>query len=100
VDDLLITSNSKTNISTLKNTLSDHFKILDLGACYFYLGIEIICDRPYKTLRLSQETYFRKILLDHNMENYYNIKTLIETSSRLIPAEPGYKTDPVFHKAY
>jgi hypothetical protein len=34
------------------------------------------------------------------MENYYNIKTLIKTSSRLIPAEPSYKTDPVFRKVY
>jgi hypothetical protein len=34
------------------------------------------------------------------MENYYNIKTPIETSFRLIPTKPGYKTDPVFHNAY
>jgi hypothetical protein len=81
-------------------TLSDYFKILDLGACYFYLGIEVIRDRPRRTLRLSQEAYFRKILLDHDIENYYSIKTLIETSSRLIPAEPSYKTNPVFRKIY
>jgi hypothetical protein len=53
VDDLFIAGDSKTNISTLKNTLSDHFKILDLGTCYFYLGMEIIRDRPRRTLRLS-----------------------------------------------
>jgi hypothetical protein len=53
MDDLLIASNSKTNINTLKNTLSDYFKILDLGTCYFYLGIEVIHDRSYKTLRFS-----------------------------------------------
>jgi hypothetical protein len=97
---LLIASDSKTNINTLKNALSDYFKILDLGACYFYLSIEIIYDRSRKTLRLSQETYFRKILLDYNMENYYSIKTPIKTSSRLIPVEPSYKTDPIFRKAY
>jgi hypothetical protein len=97
---LLIASDSKTNINTLKNTLSDYFKILDLGACYFYLGIEVIRDRPRKTLRLSQEAYFRKVLSDHGMENCYGVKTPIETSSRLIPAEPGYKTDPAFRKVY
>jgi hypothetical protein len=97
---LLIASDSETNINTLKNALSNYFKILDLGACYFYLGIEVICDRPCKTLRLSQEAYFRKVLLDHGIENYYSVKTPIETSSRLIPAEPSYKTDPVFRKAY
>jgi hypothetical protein len=98
MNNLLITGDSKTNISALKNTLSDYFKILDLGAYYFYLGIKIIYDRPYRTLRLSQEAYFYKILLDHGMENYYGVKTFIETSSRLIPAEPSYKTDPVFRR--
>jgi hypothetical protein len=97
---LLIASNSKTNISTLKNALSNYFKILDLGTCYFYLSIEIIRDRPYKTLRFSQETYLYKILSDHGMENYYSIKTPIETSSRFMPAEPSYETDPAFYKAY
>jgi hypothetical protein len=97
---LFIASDSKTNINTLKNALSDYFKILDLGACYFYLGIEIIRDRFYKTLRLSQEAYLRKILLDHSIENYYSIKTPIETSSRLMLAKPSYKTDPAFRKAY
>jgi hypothetical protein len=53
MNDLLIAGDSKTNISTLKSTLSDYFKILDLGACYFYLGIEVIRDHPRKTLRFS-----------------------------------------------
>jgi hypothetical protein len=53
MNDLLITSDSKTNISILKNALSDYFKILDLGACYFYLNMEIIRDRPCHTHNLS-----------------------------------------------
>jgi hypothetical protein len=65
----------------MKNALSDHFKISNLGACYFYLGIEVIRNCPCKTLRLSQEAYFRKIFLDYSIENYYNIKTFIKTSS-------------------
>jgi hypothetical protein len=97
---LLIASDSKTNISTLKHTLSDNFKILDLGAYYFYLNIEIIYDRPYRTLRFFQEAYFCKVLSDYNMENYYSIKTPIKTFSWLIPAKPSYETDPVFRKAY
>jgi hypothetical protein len=100
INDLLITSDSKTNIITLKNILSDYFKILDLGACYFYLGIEIIYNRPCRILRFSQETYLRKVLSDYNMENYHGVKTPIETSSRFMPAEPGYKTNPAFRKTY
>jgi hypothetical protein len=100
MDDLLIAGDSKTNISTLKNALSDYFKILDLGACYFYLNMEIIYNCPRRTLRLSQETYFHKVFSDHNIENYYSVKTPIKTSSRLIPAKPSYKTDPAFRKVY
>jgi hypothetical protein len=40
------------------------------------------------------------MFLDHNIENYYSIKTFIKTSSRFIPIEPSYKTDPVFRKIY
>jgi hypothetical protein len=97
---LLIAGDSKANINTLKNTLSDYFRILDLGTCYFYLGIEIIHNRSCRILQLSQETYFHKILLDHNIEIYYSVKTLIETSSQLNPAKPSYKNDPVFRKIY
>jgi hypothetical protein len=53
MNDLFIISDSKTNISTLKNTLSDYFKILDLSACYFYLGMEIIRNRPRRIFQLS-----------------------------------------------
>jgi Reverse transcriptase (RNA-dependent DNA polymerase) len=100
MDNLLITSNSKTNINALKNALSDYFKILDLGVCYFYLGMEVIYNRPRRTFRFSQEAYLHKMLSDHGIENCYGIKTPIKTSSRLISAEPGYKTDPVFRKVY
>jgi hypothetical protein len=51
MNDLLIASNSKTNINILKNALSNYFKILDLGICYFYLNMEIIRDRPRRTLQ-------------------------------------------------
>jgi hypothetical protein len=73
----------------------------DLGACHFYLRIEVICDRSRRTLRLSQAAYLRKVLQDFGIE-YYNdkIKTPIETSSRLMPAEPGYEADPKFRKQY
>jgi len=52
MDDLLLTRASKADINRIKATLSERFKILDLRACYFYLGIEVIRDRPRRTLRL------------------------------------------------
>jgi hypothetical protein len=62
VDDLLLIGASKPDINKIKAALSKRFKMLDLGACYFYLGIEVICDRPRRTLRLSQKAYIEKVL--------------------------------------
>jgi hypothetical protein len=53
IDDLLLTRASKADINRIKAALSKWFKILDLGVCYFYLGIEVIRDRPRRTLWLS-----------------------------------------------
>ena len=53
MDDLLIARESIKNINALKAALSKKFKISDLGACYFYLGIEVIRDRSCRELQLS-----------------------------------------------
>jgi hypothetical protein len=50
MDDLLLARASKADINRIKAALSKRFKILDLGACYFYLGIEVIRDYPRRTL--------------------------------------------------
>jgi hypothetical protein len=73
----------------------------DLNIYHFYLRIKVIRDRLRRTLRLSQTAYLRKVFQDFDIE-YYNdkITTPIEISSRLIPAEPGYKADLKFRKQY
>jgi hypothetical protein len=53
IDDLLLASASKLDINKIKNSLKKRFKMLDLGAYYFYLRIEVIRDRPRRILRLS-----------------------------------------------
>jgi len=100
VNDLLIAGALKPDINALKDKLKERFKMSDLGACHFYLGMEVIRDRPRRTLRLSQEAYLRKALEDYNMGNYNKTQTPIETSSRLIPAESGYNADPLLRRAY
>ena len=97
VNNLLIISASKPDINKIKDSLKQRFKMSNLGACHFYLRIEVIRDRPRRTLRLSQTAYLHKILQDFSMEHYNNkITTPIKTSSRLMPAKPGYKADLKF----
>jgi hypothetical protein len=62
VDDLLLARASKADIDRIKAALSERFKMLDLRACYFYLGMEVIRDRPRRTLWLSQKAYIKKVL--------------------------------------
>jgi Reverse transcriptase (RNA-dependent DNA polymerase) len=100
VDDLLLTGASKPDIDKVKDSLKERFKMSDLGACHFYLGMEVTRDRPRRTLRLSQTAYLRKILQDFGMEHCNKVTTPMETSSRLMPAEPGYEADSKFRKQY
>jgi hypothetical protein len=53
VDDLLIAGASKPDIDKIKDSLKQRFKMSNLGAYHFYLGMEVIYDRPRHTLRLS-----------------------------------------------
>jgi hypothetical protein len=50
LNNLLLASASKLDINKIKNSLKKRFKILDLGAYYFYLRIEVIHDYPRRIL--------------------------------------------------
>jgi hypothetical protein len=87
MDDLLLAGASKPDINRIKAALSKWFKISDLGACYFYLGMEVIRDRPRRTLWLSQKAYIEKVLQDYGFGSYKPVTIPMETSSRLVPAD-------------
>ena len=53
VDDLLIIGLSKPDIDIIKRKLSERFHMTDLSPCRYYLGIEVIRDRPNHTIKLS-----------------------------------------------
>lgn len=100
VDDLLIAGASKPDIDKIKASLSERFKMSDLGACHFYLGMEVIRDRPRRTLRLSQKAYIEKVLQDHGFGSCKPVSTPMETSSRLVPADPNHQADQTFRRKY
>ena len=57
VDDLTIVSKDKEKVRLLKEKLSQHFKIRDLGPISFLLGVHITRDRASRSLSLSQKQY-------------------------------------------
>ena len=100
VDDLLVAGSSMAEIKTIKVSLNRQFHMTDLGPCHFYLGMEVIRDRPRRTLRLSQEAYLRKVLEDNQMADCATVTTPMETSVKLIPAEEGYQSPADFRRQY
>ena len=100
VDDLLLAGASKADIDRIKAALSERFKMSDLGACHFYLGMEVIRDRPRRTLRLSQKAYIEKVLQDHGFGSYKPVTTPMETSSRLVPADQNHQADQTLRRKY
>jgi hypothetical protein len=92
VDDLLIIGPSKPDIDTIKRNLSERFHMTDLGPCRYYLGMEVIRDRPNRTIKLSQRSYLERVLRDFDMwECNKKHDTPIDIHTKLQKAEPGYE---------
>lgn len=67
VDDLLLAASSLSFMNQIKTKLSSLFKMRDLGPASYILGIEIIRDRPKRTVSLSQRQYIRTVLERYGM---------------------------------
>ncbi|KAE8832650.1 hypothetical protein PTNB73_10321 [Pyrenophora teres f. teres] len=70
----------------------------DLGECHYYLGMEIIRDRPNRTLRLSQAGYLAKILQDFGMANCS--PNAVPMSGNLCPGPAGFQASKLDTKRY
>ena len=67
VDDMIIAGSNERDVTDVKNTLSNRFKIKDLGILKWYLGIEFIFGDDY--IALSQENFIAKVLDKFNMQD-------------------------------
>lgn len=65
VDDVVLTRNSLTEINSIKNFLHNKFRIKDLGALKFFLGLEIAHNS--KGISLNQRKYGLELLSDVGM---------------------------------
>lgn len=67
VDDILAAVNDVSAINAVKNHLASHFKIKDLGALRYFLGIEVA--RSSKGIYLNQHKYSLDIVTDMGYMN-------------------------------
>jgi hypothetical protein len=99
VDDLLLVGNSTSVIQGVKDKLSERFNMKDLGACKFYLGMEVMRDRANRTIRLSQRSYVEKVLRDFRMWDCRPITTPMDTN-KLSYAPDNFEASPESRVAY
>ena len=62
VDDILLASNDLGMLHEVKQLLSNHFEMKDLGNVYFIIGIKIHRDRSQNLLDFSQISYIKRML--------------------------------------
>ena len=66
VDDCALTGSSRKLIDEFKVQMNKTYKISDLGAIHWLLGIKVTRDLPNHTISLSQHAYIDSIILRYN----------------------------------
>ena len=83
VDDMLIAGSSMAEIKQLKKQLSMEFAMKNLGAAKKILGMRIERDRAVGTVKLSQESYIKKVLSRFNMQDAKAVNTPLASHFKL-----------------
>jgi hypothetical protein len=93
VDDFYIFTNRPKEGDFVKTEIGRDFDIKDLGEARECLGVQITKDNG--GIRLSQETYVKKILKKYGMEDCKLVSTPVETNVHL---KPGVGHDPRYQE--
>ncbi|CAA7013099.1 unnamed protein product [Microthlaspi erraticum] len=92
VDDMILTGNSETDLQKFKDYLSSCFKMKDLGALKYFLGIEVA--RSKQGFYLSQRKYVLDILSETGMLGCKPASFPLEQHKKLALSESAYLVDP------
>jgi len=83
VDDMLIAGKSMAEVNKVKEGLSLHFEMKDMGAASRILGIDIERNREEGTLCLSQSKYLEKVIQRFRMADAKGVSTPIGAHFKL-----------------
>ena len=95
VDDMLLASKDKEEVSSVKKLLASRFEMKDLGPARRILGMDIVRNRKGGVLTLSQSGYIKKVLQAFNMDEAKSVTTPIGAQFRLSAIKDGDGQEPV-----
>ena len=75
VDDLIIASKSIAEINSIKQSLSDRYKMKDLGVLNHFLGVKVEHDVENNSIFINQSTFASSLVSKFNFENSKSVKT-------------------------
>ena len=70
-------------MNEFKASLSKHFEMSNLGELTWILGIQVQCDRPSKTISLSQMVYIDSLVKRFNLGDTPPLSTPIDPNALL-----------------
>jgi hypothetical protein len=75
VDDFTLMAKTSEHMVWLKGLLNSLFDLKDLGAANQVLGLEIICNRKARTLKITQRKFVRQLLEEYDMTDCWPLDT-------------------------
>jgi hypothetical protein len=96
VDDLLITRNNESYISSIKKELKKGFEMTYLGHLHYYLGIEVTQNPKY--IFISQKKYIGELLNKFGMVECNPLSTPMEQNLKLTSKEGNEFEDATKYK--
>lgn len=98
MDDLVIASNPIKQIVKLKGHLQKRFSIKPIRDLGYVLGLKVKRDREHKKLKLSEETYAKRVLERFGMTGCHSTACLV-TSNTTLEAQKGPAIDFFYPQA-
>ncbi len=87
VDDLIIVTTNQQDMDKIKTSLSENFKMKDMGSLHFCLGFGI--EQNEEGIKLSQKLYIQKLLERYGLQEANPVSTPMDPNVKHV-AEDGY----------
>ncbi|XP_006574053.1 uncharacterized protein LOC114413258 [Glycine soja] len=97
VDDIVLTGNDSSEISSITRKLNTTFKIKDLGNLKFFLGFEV--SHSFSSINICQRKYALEILVDSSMLGSQPVSTPMDYSTHL-HHDPGTRLSNSLASSY